>query len=33
MTTTGNLEDIADSHELWETHIQHLQDDRGITDL
>lgn len=33
MTTTENLEDIADSHELWETHIQHLQDDRGITDL
>ncbi|TKX83530.1 ski2-type helicase, partial [Halorubrum sp. SS5] len=30
---TGNLDDIADSHGLWETHIQHLQDDRGITDL
>lgn len=33
MTTTGNLDDLGDSYELWETHIQHLQEDRGITDL
>ena len=29
----GGLGDIADSYGLWETHIQHLQDDRGISDL
>lgn len=33
MTSTGNLDDIGESYRLWGKHIQHLQEDRGITDL
>lgn len=33
MTTAGNLSKIADLHGLWETHIEHLEEDRGIEKL
>ena len=33
MTATGDLVEIGDSYGLWDDHIEHLQEDRGIEKL